>query len=180
VRRSFVIILFTAVLISAYGQVLIPGDAESHVEFKIRNFGILVEGSFTGIVGRIRFNPLELHASQFEVSVNSNTIRTGIGARDNHLRKPEYLDVKNFPRIHFLSSKVSSTSKHGEYIIKGTLTIKNKSKEITFLFNNTGNRFKGKFEINRRHFDVGGRSVTMADMVEVHLDIFATVSPDTF
>ncbi len=39
----------------------------------------------------------------------------------------DYFDVKNYPKIRFVSTSIRATGKNGEYEATGTLTIKNKT-----------------------------------------------------
>src|SRR5450432_270340 len=88
-----------------------PEDQGSSVQFKIRNLGFNVNGSFSGLDGNIQFDPNNLAASNFDVSVDANTINTDNNMRDNHLRKDTYFDVKNYPRIRFVSTKITTSNK---------------------------------------------------------------------
>jgi|SRR5450631_3806493 polyisoprenoid-binding protein YceI len=153
-----------------------PDDAGSSVQFKIRNLGFNVNGSFNGLGGNIRFNPDSLTTSNFDVSVDANSINTDNNMRDNHLRNDSYFDVKNYPRIHFVSTKIVSSNKKETWLISGNLTIKNQTREISFPFTATSTKsgylFKGTFKINRRDFGVGGAS-TISDELEVSLSILS-------
>jgi polyisoprenoid-binding protein YceI len=153
-----------------------PLDAGSSVKFKIRNLGFNVNGSFSGLDGTIHFDPDNLTISNFDVSVDANTINTDNNMRDNHLRNDSYFDVKNYPRIRFVSTNVTVSNKKDTYMIVGHLTIKNQTKDISFPFSvvasNDGYLFKGTFKINRKDFGVGGTS-TISDELEVSLDILA-------
>jgi len=153
-----------------------PVDNGSTIQFKIKNFGINTGGSFTGLQGNIRFDINHLNDANFEVSIDANTINTGIEMRDNHLRADTYFDVKNYPRIHFVSTKVTSSAESGTLFIFGKLTIKNQTKDISFPFTvaptKDGYLFNGTFNINRRDFEVGGSSV-ISDNLEVQLSILA-------
>jgi polyisoprenoid-binding protein YceI len=152
-------------------------DQSSTVHFVIKNFGIKTGGDFTGLNGTITFDPKALGTSQFNVTVNSNTIDTDNNARDKHLRKSEYFDVEKYPVISFLSTKITESSITGRLFVTGVLTIKGVSKVVQFGFTATpsavGYTFKGEFEINRRDYGVGGSSVSLADKLKVSLDIAA-------
>jgi polyisoprenoid-binding protein YceI len=166
--------LFT-LFISA--QSLKPVEDKSTVKFVIKNFGIGTGGSFNGLQGTIKFDPNNPGASQFDMSVDASTIDTDIAARDNHLRKSEYFDVKTFPRITFRSTRVSR-SNNAEYLFMfGQLTIKGVTKEIQFPFKATakdgGYLFEGDFKLNRRDFGLGGKSLSLSDELEVDLKVFA-------
>jgi polyisoprenoid-binding protein YceI len=153
-----------------------PEDQGSSIQFKIKNLGFNVSGSFRGLDGNIQFDPNNLYASNFDVSIDANTINTDNNTRDNHLRNETYFDVKNYPRIHFASTKVTASNKTGVLFIFGKLTIKNITKDISFPFTatltNDGYIFNGTFKINRKDFGVGGTS-TISDNLEVSLNIFS-------
>ena len=159
------------------GQNLKPVDQRSTVKFKIKNFGFnTVTGSFKGLQGSIRFSPENLPASAMDVSVDASTVNTGINARDNHLRKPDYFDVKKYPRIRIVSTKITSSSKAGTLFMFGKVTIKNVTREISFPFTaiaqDGGYLFTGEFRINRIDFGVG-ESSSVSDNVTVILNVFA-------
>jgi polyisoprenoid-binding protein YceI len=160
-----------------FAQKYTTTDEGSKVHFVIKNFGIKTGGDFTGLKGAITFDPKALATSQFNVSVNSNTVDTDNGTRDKHLRKSEYFDVEKYPVINFLSTKITESTVAGRFFVTGVLTIKGVSKVVQFGFNATpsatGYTFNGEFEINRRDYGVGGSSVSLADKLKVSLDIAA-------
>lgn len=172
------ILLFCCCVISAslvFAQ-LTPVDKESSVEFKIKNFGFTVTGSFKGLSGKIFYDSKNLSACNFNVNVDANTVDTDNGLRDEHLRGETYFDVKNYPRISFVSTRITPSNKNGVWIVFGKLTIKNVTKDISFPFTaaatNGGYLFKGSFNINRRDFNVGGASI-ISDELQVNLTVFA-------
>ena len=150
-------------------------ESGSTVQFKIRNLGFNVTGSLGGLAGKIQFDPAKPEEAGFDVSVDANTINTDNGMRDDHLRGESYFNVKSYPRIRLVSSRVTAQRK-GSYIFTGQLTIKNHQKEISFPFtaSETGGvyRFQGSFTISRKDFDIGGFS-TISDQLEVTLDVIA-------
>jgi len=153
-----------------------PGDAGSSIQFKIKNLGFTINGSFTGIQGNIRFDPAHLPDALFDVNIDANSINTDNSMRDDHLRKEDYFDVKGYPLIRFVSTKITPSNKTNVLFIFGKLTIKNQTKDISFPFtathSNEGWLFKGTFTMNRRDFGVGGASI-IADNLEVSLNVFA-------
>jgi polyisoprenoid-binding protein YceI len=153
-----------------------PIDNGSSIQFKIKNFGINTGGSFSGLQGNIRFDINHLNDANFDVSMDANTVNTDSEMRDNHLRTDTYFDVKNYPRIHFVSTKVTTSNKPGVLFIFGKLTIKNQTKDISFPFTatstNDGYLFKGVFNIDRKDFGVGGTSI-ISNNLEVDLSILA-------
>jgi polyisoprenoid-binding protein YceI len=173
-------ILTFFILISSIGlfaQTYTPADNGSKVHFVIKNFGIATGGDFTGLSGSITFDPANLAASQFDVSVDAKSIDTDIEARDHDLRKAAYLDVANYPKLTLKSTKITKTNKDGYYYLFGDLTIKGVTKEVKFPFTATakdgGYLFEGSFKLNRRDFGVGGSSLSLGDDLTVSLSVLA-------
>jgi len=151
-----------------------PADQGSLLQFTVKNFGFEVTGTFKGLQGNITFDPANTAASAFDVTIDASTVNTDNSLRDSHLRGDSYFDVKNYPKIHFVSAQI--TGANGSYKVTGKLTIKKTTKPISFPFTagatDDGYLFKGKFTINRKDFDVGGTS-TISDELTVLLNIAA-------
>lgn len=171
------VILF-GVLISLSGLTgqLRPTDTGSSVTFTIRNAGITTGGSFTGLSGTIRFDIEKPEFAFFDVRVDAATVRTGIAARDNHLRKSAYFNVAAYPAISFVSRQVQQTAMPGVYRVTGILSMKGVTKEISFTFTasrlHEGYLFTGAFKLNRRDFGIGGNSLTLSDNLNVFLSVY--------
>jgi polyisoprenoid-binding protein YceI len=175
-KKILLFFLIAIVSGAVTGQQYIPVDTGSKINFKIKNLGFNSAGSFSGLKGSILFDPGDLSKSRFDVTVEANSVNTDNDMRDSHLREESYFDVKNYPLIRFVSSKVTLSTKKGVLFIFGKLTIKNKTEDISFPFTATpsggGYIFEGEFNINRRDFEVGGSS-TLSDKVVVSLHIFS-------
>ena len=169
--------LFCFVLITRFSFAqLHPVEKESSIHFTIKNFGFNVGGALHGIEGDIRFSPDNPGDARFDVSIDAASINTDNDMRDGHLKGEDYLDVQNYPRIRFVSVRVKQGKKKGTYEMTGNLTIRNKTKEVSFPFtaDNSGNGylFRGSFKINRKDFSVGGSS-TISDNLTVDLKVLA-------
>jgi len=171
----FISALLTGVASAQYKAI----DQGSTVQFAIKNFGFTVNGTFTGVQGDISFDPQNVNASSFDVSVNAGSVNTDNHLRDHHLQGETYFDVKNYPRIRFVSVNVTSNGKNGAFNMTGKLTIKKQTRTVSFPFTATpttdGYLFKGSFTINRKDFNVGGTS-TIADKLDISLNILAKKS----
>ncbi len=176
-KRLYTLFLLLIVIEAAFSQTYIPGDDGSKVRFVIKNFGINTGGTFEGLSGAIEFDPQNLAAAKFNVSVEAKTVDTDIQARDNHLRREEYFDVEKYPRLSFTSTKVTRTNKPEYLYMFGNLTIKGVTREVKFPFQvfqkENGYLFEGEFTLNRRDFGVGGRSFSLSDKLDVELSVFA-------
>ena len=176
--KRFLISLFIVSLsVTVFAQAYTPVGQGSKVHFVINNFGIATGGDFSGLTGSIKFDPNNLAACDFDVSVDASTVDTDVEARDNHLRKAEYFDVSNYPKLSFKSTKITKTNKDGYLYMFGNLTIKGVSKDIKFPFTATpkdgGYFFEGSFKLNRRDFGVGKNSISLSDDLTVSLSILA-------
>jgi polyisoprenoid-binding protein YceI len=154
-------------------------DDGSDIKFTIGNFGFNVDGSFKGLQGSIDFDPQNSAAGRFDVSIDAGTVNTDNTLRDGHLRNDGYFDVKNYPRIRLVSTKIAATATTGVYQFTGLLTIKSTTKEVSFPFTVTqtggGLNFKGAFKIMRKDFGVGGTS-TISNELTVSMNVQATRS----
>jgi polyisoprenoid-binding protein YceI len=174
--KTFLSLLFFVLcIISAQAQQLKPIDSKSEFKFTVKNFGLNTPGTFKGLKGSIQFNPSNISSASFNVSIDANTVNTGIDMRDNHLKSEDYFDAEKYPTINFVSTGVKADN--NGYIISGDLTIKGITKNISFPFTavqqNDGMLFTGNFSINRKDFDVGGGSAVLSNHVDVSLKVFA-------
>jgi polyisoprenoid-binding protein YceI len=167
---AIVAITYTTVL---QAQHFIPTDNGSSIKFTIKNLGFNTNGTFTGLKGNVIFQPDNLPASTFTVSVDAATVNTDNSTRDKHLKKEEYFDVAKFPSLSFVSTKITAGTSSGNYNMVGRITIKGISKEITFPFSahaqGNGYQFTGNFKLNRRDFGVGSSSMMLSDNLNVVL-----------
>jgi polyisoprenoid-binding protein YceI len=152
-------------------------NAAPAVQFRVKNFGFAVTGNFTGVAGKIVFDPLKYGEAVFDVSVDATTVNTDNSMRDDHLRRVDYLDVERYPKIRLVSEHITAGSSKGMYVFSGRLEMKGRAKVISFPFSaealvGGGYRFKGGFTIKRKEFGIGGTS-TISDELDVLLDVIA-------
>ena len=131
--------------------------------FQIRHLLTKVRGAFSDVEGAIILDREAAENSSVSITIQTASIDTNNGRRDNHLRSADFFDVEKYPRITFESSKVVKTG-DGSYDVTGKLTIRDKSKEVTlpvsFLGSMKDNRgvlragFETEITINRQDFGV--------------------------
>lgn len=126
-----VLILFAVSDVSAQIK---PIDDKSTIDFAIRNFGIRVSGSFKGVEGNIQFDPAHIDQANFNIGLDANSVNTDNSMRDDHLRGESYLDIKHYPKIRFVSTKVVPSNKTGIWFLYGKLNIKGHERIFPFLF----------------------------------------------
>ena len=130
------------------------------VTFTIKNWGINVDGKFAHFQTYLFFDPQKLSSSYLVGTVKVSSINTGIQKRDSDLMSEDYFDVRNHPQIEISSVKLEK--RNGSFSGLFNITIKGITRQMeipfTFIQNGDNAEFKASFVIDRREFDVGGRS----------------------
>jgi polyisoprenoid-binding protein YceI len=175
-KSFFASVLVFSITTACFGQEYKPADQGSTVNFEIKNFGFNSKGSFSGLDGKIIWDPKDVSKAAFDVSISAASVNTDNETRDSHLKKEGYFEVEKYPRIRLVATSISGSGNGGHYTFNGKLTMKSTTKDVSFPFVATpmGNDiiFKGDFTINRRDFDVGGGS-TLSNNLTVSLTVLA-------
>lgn len=111
-----------------------------------------VDGSLSGLEGTIKFDPNDLAGSSISGSVDVNTLSTGIGLRNWHLKTGAYFNADDYPKITYQSTGFKKTN--DGYLMNGKLTIKGKTLDVPFNFTYQNKVFNGTAEIYALDFDV--------------------------
>src|SRR5712664_247877 len=81
--------------------------AHSGVNFKISHIGLSwIYGRFDSYSGAFSIDPDDAGKCTFEMRINTDSIDTNNKMRDNHLRSPDFFNVKQFPAMSFESTGV--------------------------------------------------------------------------
>ncbi len=106
-------------------------SSHSGVQFSIRHLMITnVRGEFTGLTGKVDFDPASPESATIEASVDANSINTREAKRDEHLRSADFFDTAQNPTISF---KSTSIAKKGDgFALTGDITIRGTTKSVTF------------------------------------------------
>jgi polyisoprenoid-binding protein YceI len=143
------------------------------VEYTVKNAGIKSKGRFDNLNALVIFDENALDASKISATIQANSFNSGITMRDNHLKDKDYFDVKNFPTITMISTKIikSGTGYLGSF----NLTIKGVTKPVQLPFtavkNGTTWDFKTtELSIDRTAFGVGKSSFTLSNTVNIAIN----------
>ena len=131
-------------------------------EFSVRHMMITnVRGKFETVSGVINFDEANPAASSIDVTIDVNTVNTGVADRDNHLRSADFFDVEKFPTITFKSTNVQLNSDNSAKVT-GDLTIRDVTRSVVIEgeylgqhktpFGTTITGFNGNTQINREDF----------------------------
>jgi len=104
--------------------------AHAGVNFKISHIGLSwIYGRFNDLSGAFTIDP-DAAKCAFNMTIKTESVDTGNGKRDEHLRTPDFFNAKQFPVISFKSTAVK-TIKDG-YEVTGDFTMHGETKAITF------------------------------------------------
>ncbi len=143
------------------------------VDFKIRNMGFNVGGTFNDIVVKVNFDSNDLANSYINGTIKVSSIDTENKKRDKHLRTADYFEVETYSTIQLSSTNIEKTSSN-KYQLTANLTIKDKTKTINIPLEVTETKtslvIKSSFEIDRLDYGVGESSWVMSDTVKIEVN----------
>jgi polyisoprenoid-binding protein YceI len=104
----------------------------STAEFRVRHLMIShVRGQFTGVTGKLTYDPTSIAKSHVEATIDVATIDTRDPQRDTHLKSPDFFDAEKFPALTFSSSGVTRRA-DGQLLVAGPLSIHGVTREVEF------------------------------------------------
>lgn len=125
----FLLALSAAVAASAATYQVDP--VHSSVQFHARHFGVSnVYGRFNDFKATLVYDEADPAAGSFELEVQTASVDTGTTRRDDHLRSPDFFNVKQFPVLTFESTAVKPLGE-GRFEVTGDLTILGTTRPVT-------------------------------------------------
>jgi polyisoprenoid-binding protein YceI len=105
--------------------------AHSSAGYKIRHLMVAyVRGGFSGITGNVTFDPSNPANTKIDASIDATTLHTHDEKRDAHVKGADFFDVEKYPKISFVSKRVTPDGKY-QWKVVGDLTLRGVTKEIT-------------------------------------------------
>src|SRR5271165_2479246 len=72
----------------------------SSAQFSVRHLGVsTVRGAFTKVSGTVLYDPANLAKTSIQVTIDASSVDTRVDMRDNDLRSPNFLEVKESPTM---------------------------------------------------------------------------------
>ena len=124
------LILASAAGLARGAEVYTVDPVHSSVSFKIRHIVARAGGEFTSS-GTITQDFNDLDRSGVEFRIQAASIDTREPDRDQHLRSAEFFDAERYPKITFVSHKITKAGDN-RFAVAGTLTMHGVSRLITF------------------------------------------------
>jgi len=105
-------------------------SSHTNVGFSVSHLVVSsVDGRFKEATASIKLDDADLTKSEVSVDINAASIDTGDAKRDEHLKSPDFFDVKKFPKLTFKSTKIAKAG--AGYKLTGDLTIRDVTKSVT-------------------------------------------------
>lgn len=162
--------------------------AHSSVVFTVRHFLAKVPGSFAKFTGTLTVDRDNFANNTITAAVDIAGIDTKHEGRDKHLRTADFFLAEQFPSATF-TSKSWKKSGADTWTVSGELTIRGQTRplvlEVKFLGFADGNRgakltgWEAVTTIDRTDFGVGKPERSIADEVELAINIEARLQPAT-
>ena len=181
-KKVLSFVLFAFLSTGVFAQTTWTADkAHSQVSFGIEHMGISeIEGLFRTFDASIVASEEDFSDAVYEVSIDVNSVDTGIEMRDNHLRNADFFDVEKYPTMTFKSTKSEKVGE-GKYKVTGDLTFHGVTKPVTLdvwhrgtITNERGSTagFQVTGTIKRSDFNFGSGfpEAVLSDEVKIKVD----------
>ena len=154
--------------------------AHSAVIFRVSHLGYShTYGRFRKISGRIKVDKKKAANSSVAIEIDADSVYTADKKRDKHLRSPDFLNTKQFPKIAFKSTKVRKSGK--TYVITGQLTLHGVTKTVTVKMKHVGegkdpwgnyrSGFDGSLTVKRTDYGMSKMVGPAGDKIELMISI---------
>lgn len=181
-RLFFCLTFCSLASLSGLGATYNLNPQASKVEFSIKHLKFAeVQGSFGEFSGNVHLDPSNLKSFSSEGKILVKSLNTGIKGRDEHLKSAEIFNIFKYPNISFKADSIEENA--GIYKVKGLLTIKDKTKQITLTMKNLSVKekqlsFDAYTSIRRKDFGIDwSQNVEgfglVGDYAKVHLKVLA-------
>lgn len=129
-RFFFAILLLFSTQINAK-EIYKIDPTHTNINWRASHFGFSKpSGKFSNASGTIEIDKNNPQNSSVEISIDANSITTGLKDFDDHLKSADFFNVKEYPKITFKSSAITPYTKN-KAKIKGHLTMLGINKIVT-------------------------------------------------
>ena len=137
-RRLLILLAVLASVPAVFARAQVASQAtawtidptHSGIEFQIRHLGVAnVRGSFSKVTGTVQMDEKEIVRSSVQASIDTATVNTNDGKRDEHLRSADFFDVQKYPAMTFKSTRLMQTN--GKLQMVGDLTLGGQTRTLT-------------------------------------------------
>jgi polyisoprenoid-binding protein YceI len=149
--------------------------------FRIKHFGVgYIHGRFNEVSGDFTWDDANPAGISLDVHVKAETVDTNNPKRDQHLKGPDFLNVREYPDMAFKSTQVRQLDANN-YEVTGNLTLHGVTRPLTVKLEHVGaakdpfgmyrNGFETTFVIRRSEFGVKAMPEGVGEEVRVTVAI---------
>jgi polyisoprenoid-binding protein YceI len=156
-------------------------SVHSSALFRIKhNNASYFHGRFNDITGTVVYDEANPAGSSVEVKIKAESVETGNGKRNEHLKSPDFFNAAELPVLSFKSTGVKKGSAKEELEVTGDLTIHGVTKPLTAKVAHTGTGkgqggevagFETVFTIKRTDFGMSYMVGPLGDEVQVTISL---------
>ena len=132
-------------------------------------------GGFKKLTGTATYDGKDVTTMQITVDIDMNSTYTDTDKLTNHLKSPDFFDVKNNPSAKFVSSKVEKTA--DGFNVTGMFTLNGKTKSLTFPAKiepyTDGLKLSSSFSIDRNDWGITYGKGKINDQVGLTITVVA-------
>lgn len=170
-KNAINLVLFLVLSFSIQAQTTWKVDpSHSKLGFSVSHLTISeVDGEFTKFDGTLKSSKEDFSDAQISFSADVSSINTGNTSRDQHLNAEDFFYAEKHPKITFESTSFKKKG-NGKYELKGKLTMRGVTKDVTFevkhggvikdAYGNTRAGFSAKATVNRIQYGVAWNAKT--------------------
>lgn len=180
--HRFVLLVALSLLLAGTAQAQtwkVDGD-HAFAMFSVSHLKIApTHGQFLKIGGELQQDPAAPAASKLSLTIQTDSIFSGVQKRDEHLKGPDFFDAKVHPTMTFTST--SWTQKGSAWEVTGDLTIKGVTKSVTAAVQQSGMGpdpwgktrvgYTAQFSIDRQDFGINYMPDGLGTTVDIELSI---------
>jgi polyisoprenoid-binding protein YceI len=147
---------------------------QSRISVVSRQEKVPVEAQFKRFTAQVAFDPARPEAGKAQIEIDLDSFDIGFADYNDEVKTKNWFDVRSFPRARFVSSSIRALG-DGKYEVRGPLTLKGKTSEVSAPFTSrrdgANTVFDGAFTIKRLQFNIGEGvwrdTDTVADDVQI-------------
>ncbi|HXN97803.1 MAG TPA: YceI family protein [Candidatus Acidoferrales bacterium] len=158
--RAILILIFATVSLPAYAQndqkrELVKED--SRIEFHASSTFAKVVGVFHSWEADLKMSGDKFETASLEIEIEAESVTTGSGLRDKEAKGKNFFEVKEYPKIRFVSKSITPDSDPSKFRMDADLTLRGITKPVSVAITlrpqeNGHQHVDGDFSFNRRDF----------------------------
>lgn len=152
-RSTIVLCLASLAAGGVYAAQWQAAAPQSKLTFNAVQAGAAFEGQFKKFAATVAFDPAKPTECQFDVSIDTTSVDTQDGERDETLKSADLFDTKRFPQSRYVSK--GCTARGQQFVSNGKLTLRNVTRDVPITFTFDGKTLKGSAQLKRLDFGVG-------------------------